>query len=431
MTNHDSASAAPAVASPVPASPPSGTNSSGRRGRGVPGALGLLQQRDFRLLLVGSVMVSAGYNLRQMAQAWLVLDLTGSPLKAGIVNAMPGLAVFTSLYGGAVLDRADRRAVLLRARVALTLLILTAAVLVATGVIQWWYLVLIGLGLSRAFTFHDTANQSFAMDIVGRDRLMKAASISTIVSNVAAVATPAVGGALIAADISWAFWLLAGLYAVSFLSVLPIRTRTASRAATRNVLAEMREGLSYAARSPVIMWLLVLSSVFLFMGVTSAIIPVFARDIFDVGATGYGVLATVQAAGSLSGAVALTLAGDVRRPGVLMFVTLIAAGGALALLGASPWYPLALAALFVLGVTQTVLFITLPTTLQKHSAPEMRSRVVALFFMVVTLMMLGWVVGGALASLIDARGTAFVAAAGTAGLTLLVFGSSRTLRELN
>ena len=150
-------------------------------------------------------MVSAGYNLRQMAQAWLVLDLTGSPLKAGIVNAMPGLAVFTSLYGGAVLDRADRRAVLLRARVALTLLILTAAVLVATGVIQWWYLVLIGLGLSLAFTFHDTANQSFAMDIVGRDRLIAMVQserqcITT--TNTAPAARPGGNGPTVVIDVT-------------------------------------------------------------------------------------------------------------------------------------------------------------------------------------------------------------------------------------
>ena len=389
-----------------------------------------MKLRDFRFLLVGNVMVSAGYNLRQMAHAWLVLDLTNSPLKAGIVNAMPGLAVFTSLYGGAVLDRADRRAVLAWARLALALLMLATAVLVATGAVQWWYLVVIGLGLSLAFTFHDTANQSFAMDVVGRDRLMNAVSLSTILSNIASVAAPAVGGYLISIGIRWAFWLLVGVYTLSFLSVLPIRTRTTSHPPARSTFDDIRAGLKYAASSPVIRWLLVLSSVFLFMGVSSAIVPIFAREVFDVGAVGYGVLATVQGVGSLCGAVALTQRGDIKRTGLLIFLNLMAVAASLVLLGASPWYPLALVAMFLLGMTQAVTFITMPTTLQKHSAPEMRARVIALFFMVVTLMMLGWVVGGALASTIGARQTAIVAAAGTFGVTLFVYSRSKTLRNL-
>ncbi len=375
-------------------------------------------------------MVNAGYNIRQMAQAWLVLDLTNSSLKAGLVNAMPSIAVFTSLYGGAVLDRGDRRSVLIWARVALTALILISAVLVSTRVIEWWHLIIVGLGLSLAFTFHDPANQSFAMDVVGRDRLMNAVSLSTIIANVAGIAAPAVGGALIALGISWAFWLLVGIYAVSFLSVLPVRVKTAHVVPTRSIIADMREGLKYAGRSPTIRWLLALSSCFMFMGVSAAIVPIFAKNVFDVGAVGYGYMATSQGAGSFAGAVLLTFAGEARRPGLLIFGNLIVSGAALVLLAVAPWYWLVFPALFVLGMTQAITFITLPTSLQRQSAPEMRGRIMGLFFMVVTLLQLGWLIGGALNTVIGTRQTAMAAAAGTFALTLVVFGRSKTLRQL-
>jgi MFS family permease len=397
--------------------------------RGLRDSFAIVRVRDFRFLLLGNVMMSAGFQIRQMAQAWLVLDQTGSSLKAGIVNAMPSIAVFTSLYGGTILDRGDRRRVLALARLSLTFCLLTSAILVAFGVVQWWHLVVVGLALSLAFTFQDPANQSLVMDVVGRDRLMNAASVTSVISNIASIIAPAIGGLLLALGIHWAFWLLVVIYSVSFLSVLPVRTRTASVRPMPNVLSEMGSGLRYAARSPAIKWLLILGFGFLFTGIAMSMIPIFARNVFDVGEVGFGTMLTIQGLGSLVGAVALTFAGQVRHGGLLILANMVLAGTFLLLFGLTTSYPLALTALFVTGLTQGVMFITLPTTLQRNSAPEMRGRVMGMFFMVVPLLQFGWVVGGALNSAIGTRETVVAAGAGVLALACLALASSKVLRR--
>ena len=162
------------------------------------GAFGVLKIRDFRYLIVGNVMMSAGFQIRQMAQAWLVLDLTGSSLRAGIVNAAPGISVCISVFGGTVSDRVDRRALILWARLSIAALMVCAALLVATGIVQWWHLIPIGLALGVTFAFLEPAGQSYAMDVVGRGRLLSATSVSNAISNLVGVAAPALGGLALA-----------------------------------------------------------------------------------------------------------------------------------------------------------------------------------------------------------------------------------------
>src|SRR3972149_284843 len=104
----------------------------------------------------------------------------------------------------------------------------------------------------------------------------------------------------------------------------------------------------------------------------------------------------VQGMGSLVGAVTLTFVGQVKHGALLILADMVLTGVFLLLFGLSHSYPLALMSLFAFGLTQGAMFITLPTALQRHSAPEMRGRVMGMFFMTVTLLQFGWVTGGAL-----------------------------------
>ena len=393
-------------------------------------ALNVLKIRDFRYLLVGNIMLSAGFQVRQMAYAWLVLDQTNSSLKAGIVNGMPGISVLISLFGGTVSDRLDRRALIVWARLSIAAFMLAAALLVATGIVQWWHLIPIGLALGVTFAFLEPAGQSYAMDVVGRDRLLNATSVGTAISNLANIAAPALGGAALALGINWAFWLLAAFYGVSFLSILPVRTKNKSAPSAHSILSEMRAGLRYAAGSAAIKWILILSSGFLFNGIAMAIFPIFARNIFQVGAVGYGTMLTVQGVGALVGSIALVLAGDVKRKGLLIFANMVLSGVFLVVFAVSPWYSMGLGALFVFGLTQGVTYITVPTTIQRLSAPEMRGRVMGIYVMVVTVFQPAWIVGGALNSVIGTRQTALVAGAGVLGLAFLAFARSKALRDV-
>lgn len=387
--------------------------------------------RDFQFLLLGNAMTFAGFQVRQMAIAWLVLDQTNSSLKVGIVNATPGIAIIClSLFAGAVVDRTERRRIIAVARFAIMALMLLSAVMVSADVAEWWHFILIGLGIGVMFAFHNPASQSYAMDVVGRERLIKAASINTAISNVANIAAPALGGVLLGFGIEWAFWLLFALYATSYLSMLPIRKRTVAEKTSRSILTDMRDGLKYVGETPAIKWLLVLCLGSMFGGIAMAMMPVFARHVFDVGAGGYGWMLAVQGVGSLVGAVLLTLAREVRHKGLVVMGNMALAAGGTLLFALAPEFGIALVGLFISGMCQGVMFIMVPTVIQTHSVPEMRGRVMSIFFMVVLVFQLGWIVGGALDGAVGPRGTAMIAAVGTFTIAAIALVASPALRKL-
>ncbi|MBI2965334.1 MAG: MFS transporter [Chloroflexi bacterium] len=397
--------------------------------------MSVLRLLDYRLLLIGNAMTFAGFQVRQMAQAWLVLEQTESSsysaLYAGVVNAMPGFAIIgLSLYAGTVSDRKERWRIIIVSRFVIVSMMIVSALLVSLDVILWWHLIPVGLVMGAAFAFHNPASQTYAMDIVGREKLLSAASLNTAISNVANIAAPALGGYLISLGLEWAFWLLVVLYGTSFLAIIPSSTRGVPAAVSRSIVADMRAGLSYVARTPAIRWLLIVGMGSLFSGIALAMIPLFARSIFDVGSTGYGQLLLAQGTGSLIGSIALTATGGIRRKGLLIIASSVVSAGGLALCAVSPWYWMALASLFVTGLSSGVMFILVPTTIQTHAAPEMRGRVMGIFFMVVLIFQLGWIVGGALDSVIGTRPTMLMAAIGTATTPMLALWRSAALRRL-
>jgi MFS family permease len=415
---------AAAAARPGAAAPPATR-------RSLRASLSILADRDYRYLLVGNAMTFAGFQVRQMAIAWLVLEQTDSSLKAGVVNAMPGIAIIClSIYAGAIADRSERRRIIAWSRFVITALLFLSAFLVATDVIQWWHFIPIGLGIGVMFAFHNPASQAYSMDVVGRERILSAAALNTAVSNLANIAGPALGGLLLKLGIEWAFWLLVVLYGSAYLGILPLKTKSTPPAVRRSILTEMRAGLRYVWGDKVLKWLMLMSFGSIFNGIALAMVPVFARSVFDVGETGYGWFLTTQGAGSLLGAVVLTATGEVRRKGLLIFTTAVISAAAILVFAVSPWYWMALAAIFVSGLTQGISFITIPTVVQTHASQEMRGRVIGIFFMIVLVFQLGWIVAGVLESNIGARETAAIAAGGAILLTLLVFGRSRELRRL-
>ena len=238
-----------------------------RRG-GLAAGMEVLRMRDFQFLLVGNAMMFAGFQVRNMGQAWLVLDLTDSSLWVGVVNAMPGIAIiFISLLGGAAADRSERWRIQVIAKFVIASMAFLTAFLVTSGAIQAWHLIPIGLVTGSMFAFHNPASQTFAMDIVGRERLMSAVSLNTTLSQTATIIGPAVGGFLLAAGLDAAFYLLGGLYGTGLMATLLIRTRSkpADRP-RRKISQEISEGLRYAAGNEAIKWLLVISSGGIFTG---------------------------------------------------------------------------------------------------------------------------------------------------------------------
>ena len=141
----------------------------------APGPFSVLSIRDYRFLVISNLATFAGYQIRNMGQAWIVLDKTGSEALMGLVNAMPGIAIISiSLIGGALADRSERWQLLWRTKIIIASMALLTAVLLTTDFLEWWHLVPISLITGTMFALHSPTSQAYTVDIVGRDRLVGA-----------------------------------------------------------------------------------------------------------------------------------------------------------------------------------------------------------------------------------------------------------------
>lgn len=402
------------------------------RAPGIASALEILKIRDFQFLLLGNAMMFAGFQVRNMGQAWLVLDLTESSLWVGIVNAMPGIAIISiSLLGGAAADRKERWKIQAIAKLIIASMAFLTAFLVTSGAIEAWQLIPIGIVTGTMFAFHNPASQAFAMDIVGGKRLMTAISLNTTLSQSATVAGPMLGGYLLALGLDAAFYLLGVLYTTGFVATLMIKARSKPvTTGRRSVVQEIREGVRYAASDRVIKWLLIMSSAGLFTGVFQAVTPLYARNILSVGEIGYGTMVTVQGAGTLFGSLALVIIGEIRRKGALIFGSMVFMNSAMVVFAYSDSYPLSLSMLFLIGMGFGVWFINVPTVIQTRTEEHMRGRVMSIFFMIALIFQLGWILGGVLDTAIGTRGATLIGAGGAMTIVFIAFASSRDLRKL-
>jgi MFS family permease len=387
-------------------------------------------------MLIGGGLPFPGFQVRNMAQAWLVLETENSSLlKAGLVNAVPGIAVILfSFVAGAVTDRSERRSILIWTKLVIALAGFLTAYLVASGRFEWWHLIPIGTVIGVMFAFVNPATQTFTMDLVGRESLISSAAIGTTIANLGAIVGPAAAGYLLARGPELAFYLLGAIYAVAFVASAFVKTRSqGSQAAKTPFLADLRQGLKYAASTPLIKWLLVLACASLFAGMFQAAIPLFARDILEVGEVGYGALVAVQGVGSLAGSLTLLIRGNPANKGRLIVLDSLAAMVAMVamlIFAVSPWYALSIFALIAFGAAMGVWFVLMPTVLQTNTAPEMRGRVMSLFFIAVLGLQVGWVVGGLLDEVIGIALTTVIAALGAGGIAVLAYVRSPDLRRL-
>jgi len=180
--------------------------------------LGALRHRDFRLFWVGQLVSQIGTWMQSVGQAWLVLELTGSPLQLGIVSALQFTPIlFLSPIGGAMSDRFAKRRVLLVSQTAMMVQALVLALLVWSGSVRYWHVAVLAAvyGLGRAIDI--PARQAYITDLVGRPDLPNAVALNSVVMNGARIVGPAVAGLLIAAFGVAPAFLLNG---VSFVAVL-------------------------------------------------------------------------------------------------------------------------------------------------------------------------------------------------------------------
>jgi MFS family permease len=348
-----------------------------------PARLAALRHRDFRLFWSGQLVSLIGTWMQSVGQAWLVLELTGSPFHLGAVTALQFTPILLlSPIGGVLSDRFPKRRIILLTQAAMMGQAFVLAALVWSGQVRYWHVAVLAAiyGLGRAIDI--PARQAFITDLVGKPDLPNAVALNSLVFNGARIVGPAAAGLLIARFGVAPAFLLNGLSFVAVLAaLLATRTPGAPDPAGRLGIREgVGAGLAYAARTPAVAFTLSLvvavSTLVLNFNV---LVPLVAKDVLNEGAHGFGLLMSSLGAGAVAAAVALTLLRR-GRPALWSLpaaaAVLSAGTAALALVG---HFGTAAALLVLLGGCQILFSTGCNTTLQLGTPDALRGRVMGLW----------------------------------------------------
>jgi len=349
-----------------------------------PSTFAALHIRNYRLFFSGQVVSNTGTWMQRIAQDWLVLQITNSPLAVGITTALQFLPMLLfGLWGGLLVDRYPKRRLLLITQTAAGSLAAILAVLTLAGAIQVWQVYLIAFGLGLTTVVDNPARQTFVNELVPKSLVRNAVSLNSGNFQLARMVGPAVAGVLISVvGIGYAF----AFNAVSYLAVIAALAAMRVRDLQKLPLAppgpgQLREGLRYVWRTPALLWPVVLVFFVGTFGYNFAIIlSAYTKNVFDAGADVYGLLNTMLALGSVAGALMAA-----RRVATRLWVLFAAAAGmglGLVLLGLTPWFIPFVVLLVGVGFI-SVTFNTLGnTSVQLASDPELRGRVMSLYMLV-------------------------------------------------
>ena len=355
-----------------------------------------LRHRNFRLFWFGQMISLMGTWMQTIGQAWLVLQLTHSAWLLGIVGALQFLPVMLlSLFGGVLADRMPKRTVLLFTQ---SFAMLQAAVLwtlVATGEVRLWHVLVLAtlLGLTNAIDM--PTRQAFVVEMVGREDLPNAIALNSSLFNLARIVGPGIGGLIIA----WAG--VAPLFLLNAISFIPVIIGLAlidlrglygrkehivggkgASAPRQSTMQSLREGLAYVVNTPSIFLIITVIGIVSLFGINfNVVLPLFATNVLNVGAEGFGFISSAFGLGSLLSA--LWLAWSNRKPSIqYLLVSAIVFCVVTALFAVSHIYALSLVLIAMVGFAMIAFSATANTTVQTVAPDHLRGRVMSVYMLV-------------------------------------------------
>lgn len=351
-----------------------------------PSGLRALNHRDFRLFWTGQLISLAGSWMQSVGQDWLVLELTNSPLKLGLISTLQFAPMMLfSLFAGAVVDRLPKRRLIIGMQVSLMLLAFILSLLVWTGHIRYWQVAVLATILGVVNTLDMPGRQAFIVEMVGKEDLMNGIALNSALFNVARIIGPAAAGLLVARyGVAPAFFLNGASFVAVIIALLFIRAEGLPRPRTgATVGQEIGEGLVYAIRNTRIAFILgLLMAVSIFVLNYNVLVPVLAKAVLHQAAQGFGLLMSALGAGALAGALTLAVAGrsEPALKTLVVSASVVCAGSIY--MGTIHQMGLAAAVLFVMGFAQILFSASCNTLLQVMAPDRLRGRVMSLYTLV-------------------------------------------------
>ena len=391
-------------------------------------AFSALRRRDFRVFWIGFLTSMSGSWMQVFAVGWLVVQLAereGAPERAalylglvGFSRVVPGLVV--GLVAGAVVDRADRRAVLVVEETCSLAVAVVLALLTISGEINLGWVMLLSVIGATATSFEVLTRQAILPGLAGPDLLVSAVGLNGAAVNLSALLGPLIGGLLLGPlGIGGLMLVNASTFLVALvaLALIPAQPSPAT-GPSPGMLASIGEGLSFVRETPFVRWQLLLFTTGVVLGTPyQELLPAFVNDTLHAGSLELSWLAAAASVGGLAATVVAASPRAVRRRGRAFILSSLAAGVVLFLFGAQRSVALSLVLMVAVGFTNISVAVLSMMITQLTTPGHLRARVISVQVLLVNA-------GGPLGALmLGALGTAIgihvALAAGGAALALV------------
>ena len=368
----------------------------------------------YRWLWFGMLAYFLAMQMDMIARGYLAYDLTGRATSLGLVWVAWGVPMLLlSLVAGALADRVEKRDLLIVVQAGMAVLSLATAVLIHTGVIEFWQLVVLGVGQGLVWAFAVPARMALVPELVGEEELTNALALNNTAMNGTRIVGPALAGGLIAVPLvgmQGVFYLMVLLYVVVSLTLLPIPRTGPPARQQAPLLEEMAAGVRYVASRRNLVVLMVMGFVPILLGMSyAALLPVFAKDVHGMESMGLGIMSAFVGVGAIVGSLVIAYFSDYPHRATLALVLGVGFGLALFVFAEAPSFAVALAALSIVGFTFNS-YMTLNNSLIFSQAdPAFYGRVMSVYMLSWSLMPLATLPMTGLADAIGAPTTVAVA----------------------
>lgn len=377
---------------------------------------------QYRAYWFGTLASVCGFQMLIFAQGWLTFELTGSPLYLGYVavaSALPSIAL--NLFGGVFADRLDKRKLIFFTQILTAAIIFTLAFLTLFELVRVEHIMALAFAAGAVNAFDQPARQALYPHLIDRRVIMSAVALNSAIWQGTRIVAPAVAGIIIGLIGTATAMFVAGAgFVVMAIVILALRVPRIEAGSTGGALGALWEGLKFIGGSSIFSFLIAMTFFNSFFGMAYiTMMPAFAVDILKVGARGQGLLMTVGGVGALGVTMLLSSAGNFHRKGLLIIGGGVAFGLSIVAFALTSRfvgsYPLALALMFVMGISSSTYMITIMSSLQLLVPDRMRGRVMGFYGMTWSIMPLGGMQAGAIATFVGvpvaiAIGGALVAA---------------------
>jgi predicted MFS family arabinose efflux permease len=340
------------------------------------------QYRDFRLLWFGACTSSIGTWMQEIAQNWLVLEITKSPFLLGLDAFLGDIPIFLfSLFGGVVADRMDRRHLLIGSQLVQMTSAFTLVVLIASGKIQVWHILVSSFVVGTAQAFGGPAYSALVPSLVEKEDLPNAIALNSIQFNLARVIGPVLGGlALKYVGSAWCFGLngLSFIAVIVSLSKLHINFKPARTG--ESVLDSMKQGFRFIHTQGAMVTLILIAFCMTALAIPMiTFLPVFAKNVFQKDAMTYTLFLVASGLGSITGALVVAAIGNIHNKGRVALTMLVALGAGITGFALSTNVWLSSLLLFASGAVLMCAFAMISSLVQLITTNEMRGRVMSVY----------------------------------------------------